>query len=205
MRTEALCIPILRSRASLSGPAPRKGTPVGANARLWGVTIAGKILIVLGAGLLLLAGIFLLDAVIPSGGWGLGGPRFGLIVAAFPGVPGAFALLAGIYLVRRNRITREFNEVMEWNKRPLRGIVCDETGAPIPKATVDVFIEGAPECPSVATMHTDGKGRFSADLPDGKYVLEVGVPEIGESSMPVTVSKSGDNPELQVKLAVASS
>ncbi len=85
------------------------------------MAIAGKILIVLGAGLLLLAGIFFLDAVVPSGGWGLGGPRFGLIVAGFPGVPGVCALLVGIYLARRARTRRELNAAMEWSSRPLLG------------------------------------------------------------------------------------
>ena len=54
-------------------------------------------------------------------------------------------------------------------------------------------------------MQTDAGGRFSADLPDGKYVLEVGVPEIGEPTLQVDLSKSGDSPELEIKLAVASS
>jgi hypothetical protein len=54
-------------------------------------------------------------------------------------------------------------------------------------------------------MRTDARGRFSADLPDGKYVLEVGVPEIGESSLQVEVSKLVRNPELQIKLAVTPS
>ncbi len=169
------------------------------------MAIAGKILTVLGAELLLLAGIFFLDAVVPSGGWGLGGPRFGLIVAGFPGLPGVCALLLGIYLSRRARTQREFNAAMEWNGRQLRGIVCDGAGSPIPKATVDVFIEGSLESQPVASMRTDAKGRFSADLPDGKYVLEVGVPEIGESSLQVEVSKLVHSQELQIKLAVTPS
>lgn len=169
------------------------------------MAIAGKILTMLGAGLLLLAGIFFLDAVVPSGGWGLGGPRFGLIAAGFPGAPGVCAMLLGIYLARRARTRREFNAAMEWSSRPLRGIVSDGTGSPIRNATVDVFDEGSQESPPVATMRTDARGRFSADLPDGKYVLEVGVPEIGESSLRVEVSKLVRNPELQIKLAVTPS
>jgi hypothetical protein len=67
------------------------------------MAIAGKIFIVLGAGLLLLAGIFFLDAVIPSGDWGPHGAGFGLMLAQFPGVPGACALLLGIHLLRKAR------------------------------------------------------------------------------------------------------
>lgn len=166
------------------------------------MAIAGKIFIVLGTGLLLLAGIFFLDAVIPSGGWGLGGPRFGLIVAGFPGVPGVCALLLGIYLARRARALSELSAAMEWIDRPLRGIVCDESDSPIPNATVDVFIEGSEESQPMATIRTDAKGRFSTDLPDGKYVLEVGVPEIGESSLQVEVSKLVHNKEVEIRLAV---
>jgi 5-hydroxyisourate hydrolase-like protein (transthyretin family) len=94
---------------------------------------------------------------------------------------------------------------MERNKRSLRGVVRDETGSPIPKATVDVFVQGSQGEQPVTTMQTDAGGRFSADLPDGKYVLEVGVPEIGEPTLQVDLSKSGDSPELEIKLAVASS
>jgi hypothetical protein len=68
---------------------------------------AGKILVVIGAGLLLLACVFFLRSVVDTGSWGPSGARFGLIVAAFPGVPGACALLFGIYLVRQARERRE--------------------------------------------------------------------------------------------------
>jgi hypothetical protein len=67
------------------------------------MAIAGKILVALGAGLLLLATIFFLRSIVDTGTWGPSGAQFGLIVAAFPGVPGACALLFGIYLVRRAR------------------------------------------------------------------------------------------------------
>ncbi|MGO9324288.1 MAG: carboxypeptidase-like regulatory domain-containing protein [Terracidiphilus sp.] len=85
------------------------------------------------------------------------------------------------------------------------GLVSDGTGSPIRNATVDVFAGGSQESQPAATMRTDARGRFSADLPDGKYVLEVGVPEIGESSLQVEVSKLVRNPELQIKLAVTPS
>jgi hypothetical protein len=67
------------------------------------MAIAGRILVALGTGLLLLALFFFLSSAIgPREGWGPGGARFGLIVAAFPGLPGISALLFGIYLVRRS-------------------------------------------------------------------------------------------------------
>jgi len=168
------------------------------------MTIAGKTLVVVGAGLLALA-VCIFLASLPSDGWGPSGARFGLIVSAFPGVPGACALLLGIYLVRQTRTLREFNEAMEWNNRSFRGTACDGTGSPIPKATVDVFVDGAERSQRVTTMLTDARGRFSADLPEGQYVLEVWAPEIGNFSIPVAVSKSVNNAELHIKLVAAHS
>jgi hypothetical protein len=68
------------------------------------------------------------------------------------------------------------------------------------KASVDIFVKGKPENEQQVTLRTDAEGRFSADLPEGQYVLEVGVPEIGECVAEVAISKSGTNPELQIKL-----
>lgn len=169
------------------------------------MAIAGRIFIVVGAVLLLLAACLFLTAIVPSSRWGPVGVRFGLIVAAFPGLPGACAFLLGIYLVRRAREQREFNEAMEWNNRPLRGIVCDPAGSPVPKAIVDVFVDGVPESDPVATMQTDTGGRFSADLPEGQYLLEVGVPEVGESSIHITVPKVGESAELRICLELGGS
>jgi len=166
------------------------------------VAIAGRIFVVVGAVLLLLAVCFFLTAIVPSGGWGPMGARFGLIVAAFPGVPGACAFLLGFSLLRRARGQREFNEAMAWNSRPLRGVVSGPAGSPVPRATVDVFAEPAQENQPVATMLTDGRGRFSADLPVGRYLLEVGVPELGDSSVEVVVSKERENKELQIILTL---
>jgi len=127
-------------RLLLGGSYGPKSTTV----TLLAMAIAGRILVVLGAGLLLLAG-FVFLAALPDGSWGPHGAGFGLFLAKFPGVPGIFALLLGVYLVRQERQLREFNEAMERNNHSLRGVVCDEVGAPIPKATVDVFIEKSQE------------------------------------------------------------
>jgi Carboxypeptidase regulatory-like domain len=163
------------------------------------MAFAGRILVVVGAVLLLLAACFFLTALVPSGGWGPMGARFGLIAAAFPGVPGACSFLLGIYLVRRAREQREFHDAMEWNSRSLRGIVTNSTGSPVPRAAVDVFDRAERNQP-VATMQTDARGRFSADLPEGQYLLEVGVPEVGESSVEVVISKARECREVQVVL-----
>lgn len=157
---------------------------------------------VVGAGLLVLA-VCVFLAALPSDGWGPSGARFGLMLSAFPGLPGACVLLLGVYLVRQTNAQRDFNEAMEWNNRWLRGTASDGTGSPIPKAIVDVFVDGAERSQPIATMRTDYPGRFSADLPEGQYVLEVWAPEIGESSIHFAISKAGNNAELQIKLEAA--
>jgi hypothetical protein len=97
--------------------------------------------VVVGAGLLVLA-VCVFLAALPSDGWGPSGARFGLMLSAFPGLPGACVLLLGVYLVRQTNAQRDFNEAMEWNNRWLRGTASDGTGSPIPKAIVDVFWRG---------------------------------------------------------------
>jgi hypothetical protein len=164
------------------------------------MAIAGKILIVSGAVLLLFAIFIFLAALAPNSGWGPSGAGFGLFLSAFPGVPGACAFLLGFYLVRRVRTEQEFDEAMAWNKRSLRGTVCDATGAPFPKATIDVFGAGPQGNKPVATMRADANGRFSANLPEGEYELEVWGPEIGRSSVQVVISKSGKNAEQYIKV-----
>jgi len=120
-------------------------------------------------------------------------------VFTFLGISG---LLPGIYLVRQARTLRDFNTAMEYNNRSLRGVVCDSNGSPIPKATVDVFLDGAEKNQPMVTMRTDARGRFSFDLPEGEYVLDVGAPEIGESAVQVAIAKAGHIAELQIKLEV---
>jgi len=159
----------------------------------------GRVLVVLGVGLLLLAGLVLLAAFAPKTGWDILANLY-VPVSEFLGVLGACALLPGIFLVRQGRQLREFNEAMAFNNRSLRGIVCDQRGAPIAKATVDVFIEGSQGTQVMTTMQTDADGRFSADLPEGQYVLKAWAPELGESSLQCAVSKLERIPELQVKL-----
>jgi hypothetical protein len=162
----------------------------------------GTILMVVGTALIALAVCIFLSAL-PSDGWGPSGPSFGLFVAAFPGIPGICLLLPGIYMVRQARSSREFNEAMQWNNRSLRGTVCDEAGSLIHRAIVDVFAGGQEEGDPVISMQTDEHGRFSADLPEGQYVLVVWAPEIGESSIQATVSGSTNNKGLHIKLSAA--
>ncbi|HUA91822.1 MAG TPA: carboxypeptidase-like regulatory domain-containing protein [Terracidiphilus sp.] len=162
------------------------------------MAIAGIILLVLGTGLLSLAVFFFLVAFLPTSGWDFFG-RVYLPLSEFLAVSGSSAFLLGIYLVRRTRKLRQFEKAAEWNKRSLRGIVCSQTDAPISRATVDIFVKQEQGNEPVATTQTDSHGRFSADLPEGRYLLGVGAPEIGEFFLEVAISKLANNTELRIK------
>jgi hypothetical protein len=164
---------------------------------------AGTILLVMGTALLALAVCISLGALTDGGPGLLDSPSFDLFVAAFPGILGICLLLPGIYMVRQARSSREFSEAMQWKNRSLRGTVCDEAGSLIHRAIVDVFAGGQEEGDPVISMQTDEHGRFSADLPEGQYVLVVWAPEIGESSIQATVSGSTNNKGLHIKLSAA--
>ncbi|MGA3035497.1 MAG: carboxypeptidase regulatory-like domain-containing protein [Terracidiphilus sp.] len=87
----------------------------------------------------------------------------------------------------------------------LRGIVCDRNGYPIPKATVDVLIKGTQGKKHAAKLRTDVNGRFSADIAEGQYLLNVSAQGFAESFRSVTVSRPGSGDELQIKLEIAPS
>ncbi len=79
------------------------------------MAITGGILAVLGGGLLILAALFFLAAVGPHGYWDFLGSGFYMTAAIVLAVPGAGGLLLGIYLVRKDRNLRDFNEAMGMN------------------------------------------------------------------------------------------
>ncbi len=168
------------------------------------MAIAGRIFVGLGIVLLFFAGYIVLTGLTQSSGWIQFPASFYLGVSAVFAVPGACLLLLGIHLVREVREERERIEALDRNESSLRGFVCDLNGVPIAKAAVDIFIEGTQGSEPVASVKTGSGGRFAADLPEGRYVVVVSVPEIGESSRPVTISTSGDDQELEIKVDVAS-
>jgi hypothetical protein len=82
------------------------------------MAIRGRIFQILGVGLLFLAGYFLLAGLgDQGGGFQIFGPGFAFVLSAVFGVPGAVALLLGIYWVREARDLREFDEAMEANNQ----------------------------------------------------------------------------------------
>jgi hypothetical protein len=166
------------------------------------MAIAGRIFEVLGIGLLSVAGFYLLAGLMPSSGWVQLSFTIYLIFSAIFAVPGACLLLLGIHLVREVREERERIEALDRDECSLHGFVCDRDGIPIAKAAVDIFIDGTQGSEPVASVQTGSRGRFAVDLHEGRYVAVVSVPEVGESSRPVTISASGNNPELEIKLDV---
>lgn len=89
-----------------------------ASGRLSAMAIRGRIFQILGVGLLLLAGWFLLGGLTdPGGGFEIFLPSFWLKVSAVCAVPGAAALVLGIYWVREARSLSEFDVAMEANNR----------------------------------------------------------------------------------------
>ena len=81
----------------------------------------------------------------------------------------------------------------------LRGIVSDPIGSPIQKATVDVLIKGTQGKQHALKVHTDANGRFSADLPEGQYLLYVSGQGFSGCYRLVTILRSGNSAELKIK------
>jgi len=169
------------------------------------MVIAGRIFAVLGIGLLLCAFYFLAAAFVPQNGFLVFPPAFFLTISAVFAAPGIGLLMLGSRMVRKVRDEREGIEELERKRCALRGMVCDRNGVPIPKAQVDVFVEGPEEKKLVTSVRAGSGGRFAADLPDGQYLLEVGVPEIGFTSLQVRLPNAGDNGEVQIKFEAARS
>jgi hypothetical protein len=81
----------------------------------------------------------------------------------------------------------------------LRGIVKDFGGQPAPHAKIDVFVStlGINQQPN--HLRADGRGVFSANLPDGQYA--VNIQKDGSQSMFwVDISQTQASAELQVML-----
>jgi hypothetical protein len=87
----------------------------------------------------------------------------------------------------------------------LQGTVRDPAGYLIPRATVDVLIEGTQGKQHAATVHTDASGSFSFNLPEGEYVLKISAEGFDQYFELIRVSRSGSTAELQIKLEIAPS
>lgn len=77
-----------------------------------------------------------------------------------------------------------------------RGIV-EAFGKPVPDAEIDVFVRKLGTNQQPIRLRADGRGEFSANLPDGEYAVDI---RKGQSMFWVDVSPRGPSAGLQVRL-----
>jgi len=83
-----------------------------------------------------------------------------------------------------------------------RGVVRNEAGDPIPRASIDVVQLRTQAQNHTTRLHADAQGRFAAKLPDGDYLAFFDVPGLKERAIPLTLSKAEGGGELQVVLQI---
>jgi len=81
-----------------------------------------------------------------------------------------------------------------------RGVVKDFEGTPLPNANIDIFVKRLGMNQQSTHLQTGSTGEFSADLPEGQYVLHIYWRGIWESIMEVDVSKAATSETLQIRL-----
>jgi hypothetical protein len=86
-----------------------------------------------------------------------------------------------------------------------RGVVCDQAGAPIPNASVDVLFKGTDGKRYAARLRTDGSGKFASNLPEGNYVAFVRCQGFSDRVIAVVIAKTGSDNELKVELEIGRS
>jgi vitamin B12 transporter len=79
--------------------------------------------------------------------------------------------------------------------RQIKGSVVDQSGAAIPRVPVEVR---SPSGRIASSVWTDSQGRFTLELPDGRYTLDASVPglapvrnmplEVGAATVPIRIS-----------------
>jgi hypothetical protein len=82
------------------------------------------------------------------------------------------------------------------------GLVVDQTGAKIPKTSIDVVIRGTNGNKHAAKLKSNALGEFSTDLPDGDYVAVFTAPGFSTRVVPITIAKAGPAQELRIVMKV---
>lgn len=85
------------------------------------------------------------------------------------------------------------------------GVICDTTGALIPRASIDVLRKGTGGKVHVARIRSDAQGRFAARLEDGDYVVFFRASGFSERVLPLTISRADGSGELKVRLDIGPS
>lgn len=91
----------------------------------------------------------------------------------------------------------EFKQISDFH-----GVVFDQTGQRVAGARVDIVLKGTEGKKYVAHLLTNAQGEFSADLPDGDYMVIAEFPGLRRQIIAVRVSPSGAKNALLIKLYV---
>jgi hypothetical protein len=85
----------------------------------------------------------------------------------------------------------------------LRGLVSDQSGAPITQASVDVVFSGTEGKKYAARLHTDESGRFTSDsVPEGAYVAAIRAQGFSTRFLSLTITEGASDNEVKIELAV---
>lgn len=83
-----------------------------------------------------------------------------------------------------------------------RGIVRDRSGATVPGVSIEIMRKGTQGKERVARLSSDKDGRFSTDLPDGKYIAFFSFSGFQAQFVPFEVSKMQGRGDLQIRLEI---
>lgn len=86
--------------------------------------------------------------------------------------------------------------------RVFLGTVWDPSGAVIPRATVNVYRQGATDVAHPLKTTADVQGRFSAVLTPGKYTVVIESPGFEAQVVTIEISPDAPQKELNVKLNI---
>lgn len=119
--------------------------------------------------------------------------------------PTAFSmdLRPSIFPTWEELLERAENQPITIKLKACRGVVQDVSGAVIPGAFVRIVRKGTDHKDRVAGVKSGPNGEFSAELPNGTYIVIVAAPAFLTQAIPFEVTKDGTG-EFKIRLMVAS-
>jgi hypothetical protein len=86
----------------------------------------------------------------------------------------------------------------------LRGLVRDQSGAPITQASVDVIFRGTGGKKYAVRLHTDQSGRFASDfVSEGAYIAAIRSQGFSTKLLSLIITEKARDDEVKIELAVA--
>ncbi|MGC2163371.1 MAG: carboxypeptidase regulatory-like domain-containing protein [Silvibacterium sp.] len=82
------------------------------------------------------------------------------------------------------------------------GVVQDETGAPIPKASIEVTDMGIQGMQNTTHLHSNAKGKFSVKLPNGDYIATFYSSGFKQRVLHLVIVKAENANDLSVELQI---